>query len=265
MPTAPYANPIPDLDYFSYRNADASWSIEPTRIGFFDISYVVEGEAEYVLDERTLTVRKGDLLYVPPQTLRQGRLTGAQHYEVYALNFRLRNLSGEAITSLPFETVTPIGIHPELISLYKALSTAWLLQDKGYELMTRAYVELILSKLLDLAVYKNPVSVADRRVRQVVEYITEHYSQSLALQEIARQVQLSPSYLSSLFHRSMGMTLNRYINQIRVNHAESLLMNNMANVTEAAERCGFCDVYYFSRVFTEIKGYNPRDTIGKRW
>jgi AraC-like DNA-binding protein len=265
MPTAPNADLLPDLDYFSYRNADADWMIEPTRIGFFDISYVVEGEAEYVLDGRTITVRKGDLLYVPPQTYRQGRLTQAQRYGVYALNLRLRDLHGGAITRLPFETVTPIGIHPELISLYKALSTAWLLQDTGYELMTRAYVELILSKLLDLAVYKNPVSVADRRVRQVVEFITEHYSQSLPLQAIAHQVQLSPSYLSSLFHRSMGMTLNRYINLIRVNHAESLLMNNMANVTEAAERCGFCDVYYFSRVFTEIKGYNPRDTIGKRW
>ena len=99
---------------------------------------------------------------------------------------------------------------------------------------------------------------------QVIEYITERYAQPITLQELADLVHLSASYLSVLFHKSMGMKLSRYINMIRVNHAESMLLNNMCNVTEASEACGFCDVYYFSRVFTDIKGYTPRESMGKR-
>lgn len=255
---------LPHMDYFSYRNADASWTIVPTVIDFHDISYVVEGEAEYTLDGEKVVVRKGDLLYIPPYTLREATLTPVQRFAVYAMNFELQDIDRQPINRLPFAPVTPIGIHPELISLYKALSTAWLLQETGYRLMVRAYVELILSKLLDLAVYKSPVSVADLRIRQVIEYITVHCDQPVTLQEMADLVHLSPTYLSALFRRSMGMNLARYMNIIRVNHAESLLMNNMCNVTEASEACGFCDVYYFSRVFTEIKGYNPKNIIGKR-
>lgn len=255
---------LPELDYFSYRNADPTWTIVPMVTPFHDLTYVIEGEAEYLLDGQSIIVHKGDLLYIPPQTLREGNLTPLECYEVYAMNFRLKDIEGNAVERLPFETVTPIGQHYELISLLKSLSTAWLLQDTGYQLMVRAYVELLISKMLDLAVYKNPVSVADVRIRQVIEYITERYNQPISLQEMADLVHLSPAYLSALFHRNMGMKINRYINTIRVNHAESLLMNNMCNVTEAAEFCGYCDVYYFSRVFTEIKGYNPKDIIGKR-
>ncbi len=257
-------NALPQMTYFSYRNADASWTIIPTEIGFHDVSYVVEGEAEYTVDGEKIVVRKGDLLYIPPHTLREAELTSAQHFAVYAMNFELLDIDRRPIDRLPFELITAIGIHPELISLYRALSTTWLLQETGYRLMVRAYVELILSKLLDLAVYKNPVFVADLRIRQVIEYITVHCDQQVTLQELADLVHLSPTYLSALFRRSMGMKLTRYANIIRVNHAESLLMNNMCNVTEASEACGFCDVYYFSRVFTEIKGYNPKDIIGKR-
>lgn len=255
---------LPEMHYFSYRRADPTWTIVPSEIGFHDVTYVVDGEAAYRLDGETVVVRRGDLLYIPPGTHREGSLTEAQRFEVYAMNFELRDFDRRMIDRLPFARITPIGIHPELIALYKTLSTAWLLQETGYRLVVRAHMELILGKLLDLAVYRNPVSIADLRVRQVIEYITAHCDQPVTLQELADLVHLSPTYLSALFRRSMGMKLGRYMNIIRVNHAESLLMSNLCNVTEASEASGFCDVYYFSRVFTEIKGYNPRDIIGKR-
>lgn len=254
----------PSLEYFCYRNADQSWSITPTVIDFHDVSYVVDGGAWYRVGRETVTVGRGDLLYVPPGTHREAALTSEGRFEVCAMNFALHTPAQQPISRLPFDTVQQIGVHPELISLYKSLSATWLLQEPGFRLMVRAYVELILSKLLDLAVYKNPVSVADLRVRQVIEHITARYDQPVTLKDLADLVHLSPSYLSALFHKSMGMKLSRYINMIRVNHAETLLLNNMCNVTEASEACGFCDVYYFSRVFSEMKGYTPREIIGKR-
>jgi len=254
----------PRLDYFCYRNADRLWSIIPSRIDFHDLTYVVDGTATYFVNGESVSVGKGDLLYIPPGALREAMLTQEEKYEAYPMNFFLFDMEGQEFDRLPFEMVTHIGVQPELIAMYKALSTAWLLQDKGYRLMVRAYVELIISKLLDFAVYKNPVTVADLRIRQVIEYITAHYDQSIALKELAELVHLSPSYLSVLFHKSMGMQLSRYINMIRINHAETMLMSNMCNVTEAAESCGFCDVYYFSRVFSDMKGYTPHEIIGKR-
>lgn len=254
----------PSLEYFRYRNADQGWSITPAVIAFHDVSYVVDGAAQYRIGEETVRVGRGDLLYIPPGTYREASLTSEGRFEVCAMNFALHTADRQSVARLPFMTVQQIGVHPELISLYKSLSATWLLQEPGFRLMVRAYVELILSKLLDLAVYRNPVSIADLRVRQVIEHITVRYDQPGTLRELADLVHLSPSYLSALFHKSMGMKLSRYINMIRVNHAETLLQNNLCNVTEASQVCGFCDVYYFSRVFTEMKGYTPREIIGKR-
>ncbi len=251
----------PQLDYYNYRRANDTWDISPSVIDFHDVSYIVDGEGIYEIDGKELVVRGGDLLYLPPQTMRRAHIEKGGKMDLFAMNLLIFDSRDMQPTSLPFSTVTSIGIRPDIIALYKDLFNVWMRHDEGHRLITRGYVELILGKLFDITVFNNPISQADLRIQQVVAYITEHYSQQVTLHDLADMIHLSPVYLSTLFHENMGVTLKKYINTIRINHAESMLTNNECNVTEAAEACGFCDVFYFSRVFTEIKGYNPREII----
>ena len=261
----PYNVIYPQLGYFNFRRGGPDWKFASQFINFHDLSYVIYGEMQ-LLDENgdeITHVKAGDLLYLPPGSFRASR-PQSERIEIYAMNFLLDNTGYPQPEKLPFGKVTSIGIRPELIMLYRALYQIWLQRPQGYQLMARAYCELIIGKLLEIAYYHNPLQSADLRIQQLIQYITEHYAEPLTLNELAEMLHLSPVYLSTLFHRDMGVPLKKYINQIRVNHAENLLLYKVCNVAEAAEACGFSDAAYFSRTFTKLKGYNPRDIVSRK-
>lgn len=52
-----------------------------------------------------------------------------------------------------------------------------------------------------------------------------------------------------------------YINKLRIKKACELLKSGMYTVSEAAEKTGFTNVYYFSRIFKSITGVNPKKMI----
>lgn len=259
----PYNTLFPQLGYFNHRKGGADWKFDSLQIDFHDVSYVVGGGTILETPEGDKEVGPGDLIYLPPGTVRCSRPNG-QGIELFAMNFLLDTRGYPPPERLPFDWVTPIGLRPDLIKLYMDLFHVWMQKDNGYPLIVRAYCELILGKLLDIAYFKNPVHSADLRIQKLIDYITEHYADPLTLTELADMLHLSPVYLSSLFHRDMGVPLKRYINQIRVNNAENLLINRVCNVTEAAEASGFNDVAYFSRTFTRLKGYNPREIVSRK-
>lgn len=248
-------NILPQLEYFNFRRASRDWVFDPMVIDFHDLSYVVGGSTLLENAQGELTpLSAGDLLYLTPGAFRHSRSTG-EGIAIYAMNFVLPG--EEAGGRLPFPSVSHIGVRPEIIALLQDLHAVWIQKREGYALMARAYCELIIAKLMELVVYKDPLSNADARIRSLITYISEHYAEPLPLRELAQRAQMSPEYLSTLFHRNMGVPLRRYINTIRVNQAENLLMNNICNVTEAADLSGFTDVAYFSKIFTRYKGYSP--------
>ncbi len=263
----------PKLEYYTYRHGGAEWHYDPMEIDFHDLSYVISGKTYLIANGKEWEVKAGDLIYLPPGSFRDGRSAGCE-VELFPMNFTLSRIEvqdakGEILVPrqmverLPFETVTGIGIHPEIIALFQDLWHVWLQRQPGYKLMTRAYTELLISKLLELAVYRNPLRAADPRIQRLIHYITEHYADPLRLDDMAEMLHLTPVYLSTLFHQNMGVTLKKYINTLRINNAAGLLKSGMCNVTEAAEASGFADAAHFSRTFSRIKGYNPSQIARK--
>ncbi|MDR1600598.1 MAG: AraC family transcriptional regulator [Oscillospiraceae bacterium] len=120
-----------------------------------------------------------------------------------------------------------------------------------------------LAAALSIARNAFRLSNIDLRVRKAVEYISQHYGEPLTTSMLAELVRLNPVYLSSLFRKSLGASVRQYIQRIRVNNAELLLEEGVHNITEVAALCGFCDVFYFSRMFKRMKGVPPSALIHK--
>ena len=94
-------------------------------------------------------------------------------------------------------------------------------------------------------------------VRRATEYIDEHYSEDISLQQVAEYVGISQGYLSSLFKQKLDIHFIDYVNQVRVNHACVYLQQNYFKTYEIAYKMGFHDEKYFSKVFKKIKGISP--------
>lgn len=84
---------------------------------------------------------------------------------------------------------------------------------------------------------------------KILEYIKSEYLNDICLSQIARQFSMSPKYFSRFFHHTFHITLTQYINQLRMEHAASLLTNTDLSVTEIALQSGFSSCSYFNKKF----------------
>ena len=99
-----------------------------------------------------------------------------------------------------------------------------------------------------------------------MDYVKANYSKKITLDDVARHVYLSRSYLSSLFKEETGDSLFAYINRVRIDKSKMFLLDSAVNLVDVASLCGFDDQSYFTKVFKKATGVSPkkyRDTRGK--
>ena len=86
-------------------------------------------------------------------------------------------------------------------------------------------------------------------VLQAISYIRENYSRKISLASVAEHVGLSSGYLCRIFKEETGVSINAYINNLRMTHAGELLADKNSYIKEVAISVGFEDQLYFSRLF----------------
>lgn len=118
-------------------------------------------------------------------------------------------------------------------------------------LFTEAVVELIREG-------KNERFGKSREViREIISYIGENLAAPLSNKHVADAFGLHPNYVSYLVKFYTGMPLHKYLLQARISHAMDLLSKGDVSIGEVAERCGFVDIYHFSKAFKKIVGTSP--------
>ena len=70
---------------------------------------------------------------------------------------------------------------------------------------------------------------------------------------------VTPSYLSTLFKKEIGMPLTEYVNNHRTEKAKQLLLSSNLQVQQIAQSCGILDVNYFTKIFKKYTGKTPNE------
>ena len=94
--------------------------------------------------------------------------------------------------------------------------------------------------------------------RNVLQYITLNHTRKITMQELSEKFFYSVSTLSHMFEKNCKMSLNKYIETLRMEDAKWLLKNSEYSMTEISEILGFCNCAYFSSVFKENFGVTPK-------
>lgn len=95
-------------------------------------------------------------------------------------------------------------------------------------------------------------------VQKILVYIDAHLSDNLTLSTLAATLNISSSYLSTLFKKETGQTLTAYINAQRIQQAKHLLETTKLQIQTVAQHCGIMDVQYFSKLFKSAVGISPK-------
>lgn len=97
-------------------------------------------------------------------------------------------------------------------------------------------------------------------IQRAKNFIDQHYMDAnLSLNEVAIQVNLSPSHFSAIFSQETGQTFKEYLTEIRIKKAKEFLRMTPLRSIEISYRVGYNDPHYFSYVFRKNTGLSPSE------
>lgn len=179
----------------------------------------------------------------------------------------LRNMKnlGIVVITLASRAAMRGGLHPEIgyslsdafLNEIERLST----QEDIHRLIRNAEMEYTLlvhelakkSRIQSSAVYTHPY------VSKIQEYILKNLHKDLQIGEIAELLSVTPNYLSALFRKNTGKTIQAYITEEKMKYAEQLLLYSERPISEISSSLGYSSQSYFGKVFKNFSGYAPSE------
>ena len=239
----------------------------------YELFLFLNGKASMYYDDEYHPIAPGDLYIIPPEIPHGAACYDSKVYDRLVVNVReelLKELStGQTDLSAFLQENTGGKIRvvnlnakaqKRLIQMVEELQQREKEEKEfGSDIEKNARAALLLVELNRLITEYHERSGKKTRpklVENIVDYVTEHLTEPITLEMLSNQFFISSKYISSVFHKNMGMTLREYIISKRVENAKKLLSEGK-NVSEACELSGFGDYSNFIRTFTQIAGVSP--------
>ena len=226
-----------------------------------ELTYVDQGALHSVADGQDLLLKQGDLvIYGPGQWHMQYADIGVAPRFV-TLSFTTQGADLVPLLNRKFSAPQKV------VSLLQTM-----LQEQ--ERMDAYSGDIILSQLNLLLLMlmreitaptggklqtANSVHSENEIIRQAQQFISSHIREKLSVPLVARQVDVSPSYLTALFHKNLQISPGEYIRRIKLQESKQMIRENNLNFTEIAAELQYSTVHHFSRQFKEKFGITPTE------
>ncbi|MDD9148793.1 MULTISPECIES: helix-turn-helix domain-containing protein [unclassified Sporolactobacillus] len=225
--------------------------------------FFVRGEGSFAIDRKSYPVHHETLLYVPAHTLQSFRINGpvdciTVHFSYAVIStcdnqWEIHKEDGP----LPFPPVQQMANSRHVERHFRRLFDCWTKKMPQFECQSLIYFQQLL---LDLYQTPDQQSMNQRlKIKSAIHYMHQKIDQKITLGELAQFVHTSPAYLSRIFKRMTGYTVIAFFNQIKINKAKEMLIEEDKKIKEIALDLGFVDEFYFSRVFKQLEGVSPTE------
>lgn len=156
-----------------------------------------------------------------------------------------------------------VSLNSTLDNLYEYAGSSDYIRDMRINTELNALVTLIMSESW------HPEEVKDKTLKEgsinsVKNYLDQNYRDDIRLDALAVKFFINKYYMSRSFKEQIGMTINEYLNNVRVTKAKQMLRFTDKTIADIGERVGIEDPAYFSRMFKKIEGISP-DQYRKQW
>ncbi len=229
---------------------------------YYEVLYIKNGTIEINLPETSCPCGADTLVLIPPLCYHCNKLVGSgAAYERYILFFR-----EEYLETLP-DAPRIRALFGDGLRLYTPTGRQLKTIQNDLERMDRDRSDQHLFLLLPLFFYDiekldSPAMPQDSNhryyIRQVVDYISEHYREKLVSADIAKRFGVSRTKLLTDFRRHLWMPMGEYIMRERVHHARTLLKEGHT-VAETAELAGFSSDTQLRYCFHAVMHTTPSD------
>ncbi|NRB46997.1 MAG: AraC family transcriptional regulator [Saprospiraceae bacterium] len=235
-----------ECDTIHYKPHRFPWHLHP---GYYSFSLVVDGWAELIFQDGVMTVKAGDVVFIP---------ACAPHQTVVEDFFT--NIIVRVSTTFTDE-VFPYSNTSTLIRQAYAsdLFSDWyrkLRQENSMEVQR----QLIHTFLQDMSNLKQKEErMEDQMIGELDKvrvFLHEHYGEPIQLQTLSQISHMSPSHFQRRFRQAFGISPIRYLQSLRVDRAKGLIKQALP-MTSVALQTGFYDQSHFNKYFKLLTGMSP--------
>lgn len=220
-----------------------------------ELIFHFSGDATVHFNGKRLKTEKDTIRFLPKGAFSEYVVDSAKSGECILICFDTDHPVAEEAFVMRCQKSDAVG------ALFKKLFSVWVGRGEGYyfeciSLLYKIFAELQKQNYMPENQY--------RVLKPVLDYISTHFlDRKIYADDLAACSGVSYSYIKRLFAKKFGMSPTQYMIGMKINYARDLLQMGTYSVTQVAERCGYADVYYFSRQFKEHVGISPTVFIEK--
>lgn len=242
-----------------------------------ELIVVSEGSAIIAVDGDKYIVNEGNGFFINPGVLHGGWIYESPTCRFHSIVFHPRLVGGSPDSIFWTKYLNSILNNTSFKGLFLdyaiqwqkdllcSIDEVWFLcvnEEDGYEFEVRNVLSKIIylmSKHLDFIESNTSTKKLrdSQRMKNMLQYIDENYSENITINEIAGSVSLSVSECLRCFHSTIGTTPIQYLKAFRIKKAAELLTNTNMKIVDIGIICGFQDMSYFAKTFRNIYGCTP--------
>ncbi len=221
-------------------------SYGPYARPFYLIHYVFAGSGKLYAPQGTYELSAGQFFLIRPGEVNTYVASTQDPWHYIWIGFD--GTLAARLQALP----SPVGELPP--TLFRELQKTAREGFAGWENMREEYVVTVIHRLMAALLARSPHA---HYARMAENYIRTMYMQDISVERIAAMLSLNRRYLSRLFHRRYGMTMQEYLVRTRLDAAVAFLREGRT-VSESAMLSGYRDPLNFSKMFRRYYHCAPR-------
>lgn len=256
-----------------YESGSFMWHWHPE----IEITYVQKGTMCYKVNHMVYHLKEGDIVFNNSGALHSGTMENQKDCAYIPVTFDSRLIYGFFQSTVNSKYVDPVIQDSMLPAICIDQSEPWHkpfreyllriidLDEKKpdfYELDITICLQSMWRLLLEHITYEPQASRENSleydRIKKILFYIEENYQNKITLNDIAGHIHLCESECTRLFKRHMNTTLFAFLQEYRIERSLEFLRADQP-VSAVADKAGFSDPNYYSKVFAKIKGCSPRE------
>lgn len=262
-----------------YESGSFMWHWHPE----IEITYVQKGTMCYKVNHMVYHLKEGDIVFNNSGALHSGTMENQKDCAYIPVTFDSRLIYGFFQSTVNSKYVDPVIQDSMLPAICIDQSEPWHkpfreyllriidLDEKKpdfYELDITICLQSMWRLLLEHISYEPQASRENSleydRIKKILSYIEENYQNKITLNDIAGHIHLCESECTRLFKRHMNTTLFAFLQEYRIERSLEFLQDDQP-VSAVADKAGFSDPNYYSKVFAKIKGCSPREYRNHRF
>lgn len=265
------------IHYFKYGKF---FSFPSESHDFWELVFIDSGEAEVLNDKKTLILKQSQVFFHKPNAVHT--ISTGDHFCNSAIVsfecqgdimkqfenklFTLNNYERQLLQKIVFEG--NYGYKDKLNLLTQKRMKKRHNAPFGCEQTIKNCLELLIISIARNNVVETNAELVDNAkssirgekiVSKIIDYLNNRIDSSVNLDDIAKELYFSKTYIKSVFKKYTGSSIIQYYNKIKIDEAKRLISLKTNSFTEISAKLGFSSVNYFTRLFKTVTDMTPSE------